>query len=217
MSDLIEVANTGLPSDDYCGNFEDDTGFTCEDALAGDPAALALYEPNSFLLTPVNAGEGTVYGIEFDLSSPLTAFGLPNTGVFANVSLLDSEVEDFAGERRFNDQSEFVYNFGFVHDLPAMQAAFGATYRKQGDAFGRIAAEEVTTSYGADLEIFLEKSFGDSFTIRAVGSNLLNGKKEEVFNKFDNIEDQLARDFDEYELESEEAGPVFQIMARYAF
>ena len=217
VSDLIEVANTGLPSDEYCSDFEDDTGFTCDDALGGDPAALALYEPNSFLLTPVNAGDGKVYGIEFDLSSPLTMLGLPNTGIFANVSLLDSEIDDFAGERRFNDQSEYVYNFGFVHDLPSLQAAFGATYRKQGDAFGRIAAEEVTTSYGADLEIFVEKSFGERFTIRAVGSNLLNGKKEEIFNKFDTIEDQLDRDFDEYELESEEAGPVFQVMARYAF
>ncbi len=217
VSDLIEVANTGLPSDEYCGDFEDDEGFTCEQALAGDPAALAVYDPNSFLLTPVNAGDGKVYGIEFDLSSPLTAFGLPNTGVFANVSFLDSEIDDFAGERRFNDQSEYVYNFGFVHDLPSLEAAFGATYRKQGDAFGRIAAEEVTTSYGADLEIFVEKSFGEAFTIRAVGSNLLNGKKEEIFNKFDTIGDQLDRDFDEYELESEEAGPVFQVMARYAF
>lgn len=217
VTDLIEVANTGLPSDEYCGNFEDDTGFTCEDALSGDLAALALYAPDSFVLTPGNTGDGKVYGVELDLSTPLTVLGMPDTGVFANVSFLDSEVEDFAGERRFNDQSEFVYNFGFVHELRSLNAAFGATYRKQGDAFGRIAAEEVTTSYGADLEVFVEKSIGDRFTIRAVGSNLLNAKKEEVFNKFDTIEDQLDRDFDEYELESEEAGPVFQIMARYAF
>lgn len=217
VSDLIEVANTGLPSDEYCGDFEDGTGFTCDDVVAGDPGAIAVFDPNSFVLTAVNAGDGKVYGIEFDLSSPLTAFGLPNTGVFANVSFLDSEIDDFAGQRRFNDQSEYVYNFGFVHDLPELEAAFGATYRKQGDAFGRIAAEEVTTSYGADLEVFVEKSFGERFTIRAVGSNLLNSKKEESFNKFDNIADQLDRDFDEYELESEEAGPVFQVMARYAF
>ncbi|RYD41514.1 MAG: TonB-dependent receptor, partial [Sphingomonadales bacterium] len=77
--------------------------------------------------------------------------------------------------------------------------------------------EEVRTTYGADLEIFVEKRFGSNFTIRAVGSNLLNGAKRETFNKFDNQEDQLDRDFDEYELESEKAGPVFQLMARYAF
>jgi hypothetical protein len=46
---------------------------------------------------------------------------------------------------------------------------------------------------------------------------LLNGAKRETFNKFTTVADQLARDFDEYELESETAGPVFQIIARYAF
>ena len=46
---------------------------------------------------------------------------------------------------------------------------------------------------------------------------VLDGKKREAFNKFDNLEDQLDRDFDEYELESEKAGPVFQLIARYAF
>ena len=51
----------------------------------------------------------------------------------------------------------------------------------------------------------------------SVGSNLLNTKKEEVFNKFDNIADQLDRDFDEFELESETAGPVYQLIARYSF
>ena len=58
---------------------------------------------------------------------------------------------------------------------------------------------------------------GDSFTIRAVGSNLLDSAKAETFNKFTTIADQIDRDFDEYELESERAGPVFQVVARYAF
>jgi len=217
VKDLIEVTNTGAPPDDYCGNFEDDEGFTCDQALAGDPAALAVYDPNSFVLTPENVGEGQIYGIEFDLSTSLIAFGMENTGVFANLSLLDSKIDDFIGERRFNSQSEYVYNFGFIQELTVYAAAFGVTYRKQGDAYERINSEEVTTSYGADLEIFVEKSIGDSFTIRAVGSNLLNASKDEIFNKFDNEIDQMDRDFDEYELESEEAGPVFQIMARYAF
>jgi hypothetical protein len=137
--------------------------------------------------------------------------------VFGNVSWLDSSIEDVFGERRFNDQSEYVYNFGFIQNLRRIDAAFGATYRKQGPAYGRFVAEEVTTTYGADLEVFVEKRIGDSFTIRAVGSNLLDGKKREVFNKFDTIEDQMNRDFDEYELESERAGPVFQLVARYAF
>lgn len=171
----------------------------------------------TFVFQPQNIGDAKVYGVEFDLSTDLGFIGLPNTGIFGNVSYLDSEVVDIFGKRRFNDQSKYVYNFGAIQDIPSFGAAFGATYRKQGTAFGRVIGEEVTTTYGADLEIFIEKRFGDSFTIRAVGSNLLNGKKREVFNKFDNIEDQIDRNFDEFELEAEEAGPVFQLIARYAF
>ncbi|MDZ4813900.1 MAG: hypothetical protein SGI99_15000 [Pseudomonadota bacterium] len=52
---------------------------------------------------------------------------------------------------------------------------------------------------------------------RLTGSNLLNARKNEFFNKFDTVADQIDRDFDEFELESEKAGPVFQLIARYAF
>lgn len=173
--------------------------------------------PGTFVYTPRNTGNGEVYGIEFDASFSLSFIGLPNTGVFGNLALLDSNITDEFGERRFNDQSKYVYNFGAIQNIPSFGAAFGATYRKQGEAFGRVVGEEVTTRYGADLEVFIEKRFGDSFTIRAVGSNLLDGTKDEDFNKFNTVADQVNRDFDEYELESERAGPVFQVVARYAF
>ncbi len=173
--------------------------------------------PGTIVYVPQNVGDGKVYGVEFDLSTDLGFLGLPDTGIFGNVSWLDSEITDPLGKRRFNGQSDYVYNIGFIQDLPKWGVAFGATHRKQGAAFDRVIGEEITTTYGSDLEIFLEKRFGKSFTVRAVGSNLLNGAKREVFNKFDDAADQLARDFDEYELESEKAGPVFQIMARYAF
>jgi iron complex outermembrane recepter protein len=189
------------------------------DPVTGNPipGSASDDEQTTFIFQPQNIGSGEVYGIEFDASFSLAFIGLKNTGVFGNLAILDSNITDFAGERRFNDQSEYVYNFGAIQNLPDFGAAFGATYRKQGTAFGRVIAEEVTTRYGADLEIFVEKRFGDSFTIRAVGSNLLDGTKDEVFNKFDNVADQLDRNFDEYEIESERAGPVFQVVARYAF
>ncbi len=171
----------------------------------------------TFIYTPRNTGSGEVYGIEFDASFSLAFIGLPDTGVFGNLALLDSTITDEFGERRFNDQSKYVYNFGAIQNLPDFGAAFGATYRKQGAAYGRVVGEEVTTRYGADLEIFVEKRFGDSFTIRAVGLNVLDGTKDEDFNKFNTIAEQNGRDFDEYELESERAGPVFQVVARYAF
>jgi outer membrane receptor protein involved in Fe transport len=173
--------------------------------------------PGTFIESIDNVGDGQVYGVEFDLSTPLDFIGMETTGVFLNASWLDSRVEDVLGERRFNDQSDYVVNFGFTHDIPTWGAAFGATYRKQGDAFGRVYAEEVSTSYGADLEVFIEKQIFSNTVIRLTGSNLLDSSKDEVFDKFNDQVDQIARDYDEYELETESAGPVYQLVMRVAF
>lgn len=190
ITDLIEEVNTGLEGSEG---------------------------PGTFIYTVDNVGDGTVYGIEFDLSTPLDFIGMDSTGVFLNYSWLDSEITDFAGERRFNGQSDFVFSAGFTQDLPTWGAAFGATYRKQGDAYDRVLAEEVRTAYGEDLEVFIEKQIGENIVVRLTGSNLLDASKDEVFDKFDNVADQLARDYDEYEIETESAGPVYQLVMRIAF
>lgn len=193
VKNLVELANTGVPGS------EDDP------------------DNRAWVYQPRNTGDGEVWGIEFDMSTSLSFLGLPDTGIFGNLALIDSSIKDEFGERRFNGQSEYVYNVGFIQNLPSFGAAFGASYRKQGAAYDRVIGEEVTTTYGADLEVFVEKRFGKTFTLRAVGSNLLNGSKDEAFNKFNTVGEQIDRDFDEYELESEKAGPVFQVVARYAF
>ena len=216
VKNLIELVNTGQWSEDAQDNYEDDL----EEFLADNPGATEddfEFDPESWLFTSANIGDGKVYGIEFDLSTPLTALGMPNTGVFLNYSYLDSKVTDIIGERRFNDQARSVYNIGFIQDLPSLAASFGATYRKQGDAFSRILAEEVTVSYGDDLEVFVEKRFGQTLSLRLSAANLLDASKDEVFHKFDNQVDQIDRDYDEYELETEEAGPSYQLVMRWAF
>ncbi len=190
ISDLIEVASTG------------------EEGSEGE---------GTLVLQPRNTGDGTVWGVEFDLSTPLTAVGLENTGVFFNYSWLDSEIEDVFGERQFNDQSDYVLNAGFIHEIPAWGASFGVTWRKQGAALGRIVGEEVETTYGADVEAFVEKRFGEQFTLRLTGSNLGDASKDERFRKFNTIAEQFDLDYDEYELETETGGPVYQLVARYAF
>ena len=88
---------------------------------------------------------------------PLTAWGLEHTGVFLNATWLDSRIEDALGSRRFNDQPRSVFNVGFIQDLPALNSSFGVTYREQGDAFSRVVSEEVRTTYGPDLEFFVER------------------------------------------------------------
>jgi TonB-dependent receptor len=176
-------------------------------------------EGSGFVLTPSNVGNGSVMGVEIDLSTPLTFVGMENTGVFMNYSWLDSEVTDLVtGEkRRFNDQAEFVFNIGFIHDIVEWGTSFGSSYRLQGDQFNRILGETVETTYGADLEVFVEQRFGERFVLRLTGSNLLNAKKDETFFKYDTQADQLVNAFDEFELESEQSGPVFQLVGRYAF
>lgn len=190
VSDLIEVVNTGVEGSEG---------------------------PGTYVLQAVNAGDGQVWGAEFDLSTPLAAFGLEHTGVFLNYSWLDSEITDGFGKRRFNDQAESVLNVGFIQDLPSLAASFGVTYRKQGDAYGRIVGEEISTRYGADLEAFLEKRIGADWTLRLTGSNLLNASKDETFDKFVTIADQIDRSYDEYEIETEQGGRVYQLVARYSF
>ena len=210
ITDLIELTNTGEFSDEAQGNYDDaiEDGATPEEAEG---------ELTSFILTAENVGDGQVWGIEFDMSTPLDFIGMEHTGVFLNYSWLDSSVDDFMGDRRFNSQSDYVFNVGFTQDIPTWGAAFGATYRKQGDAESRIIGEEVVTSYGGDLEIFVEKQVASNVVIRLTGSNLLDSSKDEVFDKFNTIEDQIDRDYDEYEIETEKSGPWFQVVARMAF
>lgn len=190
VQDLIELVNTG------------------EEGSAG---------PGTFVYTVRNSGDGKVWGAELDLSTPLTALGLPETGVFFNYSALDSETEDFMGKRRFNNQAKSLYNIGFIQNLPSLESSFGASYRKQGEAKSRMLNEEITTTYGADLEVFVEKRLGRNFSLRLSGANLLDAEKKEVFHKFASEQDQKDRVHDEYEIETEKAGPRIQVVGRWAF
>lgn len=198
VQDVIEIFNTGENTEDYL----DDPGD---------------FDAPVFIYSARNTGDGQVWGAELDVSTPLTFVGLPNTGLFLNYSWLDSEIQDEFGTRRFNNQAEYVFNAGFIHDIPSWATSFGATYREQGEARSRIVTEEGLISYGPDLEVFIERRFGERFSLRLTGSNLLDASKDEVFDKFITEDFQRLRLYDEYELETETTGPVYQLVARYAF
>lgn len=51
---------------------------------------------------------------------------------------------------------------------------------------------------------------------RLTGSNLLDRSKDEVFDKFADRADQTTRTCDQYELETESAGPVSPVVMRLA-
>src|SRR5690606_37604760 len=107
VKNLIEVVNTGDPSGEMLDVWdelvEDGDYATVEEAMAAEPA-------ESWVFTSANVGDGKVYGAEFDLSTPLSAFGMEDTGVFLNYSYVKSDVKDFLGTRRFNNQARSAFN-----------------------------------------------------------------------------------------------------------
>ncbi len=189
ISDVIELAGTGETTDD---DFD-----------------IVQYR---------NAGDGKLWGVELDLSTSLSFVGLEHTGIFLNYSWLDSEIFDvnLNRDRRFNGQPDYVVNVGFIQDLPPLGAAFGVTYREQGEAFESFLGETVLTSYDGDLEAFIEKRFGN-FVLRLTGYNLLDQEKFEDIRAFESAADQAAGLVDSYEIEREQSGPVYQLIGRVAF
>lgn len=196
VTDVIELVNTG------------------EDTEAGG----SVYEA-------ANIGDGETWGVEFDLSLPLDFAGLPDTGLFANYTWLDSSITDpFTGEdRRFNNQPAHVYNVGFIQTIPSWDASFGASLSGRSDATESSLDETVELRYGQDLEAFVEKRFADRYVLRFTASNLLDRKKEEDFRFYDgdSVDEILAAraagEVDESELESERSGILFQVTLRAAF
>ncbi len=104
-----------------------------------------------------------------------------------------------------------------MHTVPTWNASFGASLYDRDMGYETGLDEDVTVDYDPDLEAFVEKRFGKNLSVRLTAANLLDASKDEVFHKFDTIDDQLARDHDEYELETEEAGPSYQLVMRWAF
>ncbi len=187
--------------------------------------AIGEAEAGGQLFTPRNIGDGQVWGIEVDLSTPLGFVGLPDTGLFANYTYLDSETRDpFTLEnRRFNNQPHHVYNLGVIQTLRTVDASFGATISGRSKALESNFDETIELTYTPDLEAFVEKRIGRNFVIRATASNLLNRSKRELFRKYggDSFDEILANraagDLDEFELERERSGRLFQVTLRAAF
>ena len=201
VNDLIGIVNTGLPAD------PDDPG---------NGGNVFTYE---------NTGSGRVYGIEFDLSTPLGFIGLEHTGLFANYTRLWSTRTDPTTDLRasFNGQPSYVYNFGLTQDIPGLGASFGFSYRKQGRSSSLFFGEEEFQEYGGNLEAFIEKRIGRSFVLRLTGNNLLDARSLQWERNFDGdtgaeiLENQRAGNVDGYEVEFEDTSPQVTVTARLVF
>lgn len=175
--------------------------------------------------TPRNIGDGKTWGAEIDFSMPVKLFGFGQTGLFANYTYLDSEtIDPFTREkRRFNNQPHHVYNAGFIQNVDPVDMSFGATVSGRSEAFESNFDEVIWLRYEPDLEAFVEKRIGKNFVLRASVQNILDRQKKEDFRKFDGdslteiLADRRAGKLDEYEIEREQAGQLFQVTLRAAF
>jgi len=172
-----------------------------------------------------NPNEGKIWGVEFDISSPL-AFVSPNFHVFANYTWIDSEIRDanvnFPVDRQFSLQPEFIYNVGFDHALPGIGFTYGMSYQQLGKAeeWVNVSAEakEVTeVEYDGNLEVFFEKKLADRFVVRLAAQNLLDAKKDEIQGIFESVE-QLEAGTPEARIHAiEESDPVYILTFRGTF
>jgi outer membrane receptor for ferrienterochelin and colicins len=163
-----------------------------------------------------NFGDGIAYGAEFDFSAPLSIMGLDDTTVFANLTLLDSEVTDpvTGDKRRFRDQPDYIYNVGVIQLLPKWNSTMGVSYNKRGASYAYDYAEIEKVEYDGNLEAFFEKRVSDSFVIRLTASNLLDAEKVEYKDAYD---PNLNGSYDGTEIETERSGRLFMLSARAAF
>ncbi len=197
ISDLIQLVGLG-PN----GLEEDDDG----DLIIGDAFTFA------------NVGDAFAAGFEFDISTPLTFFGLPTTGIFANFTLLRSQAKNaFVGleEVRINDQPTYVYNVGATHDFENAGVTMGFSYQRQGRATSTFIDEIQTQDNTANLEAFIEKRVTDWLVVRLSGSNLLDAETLQAEENFDGP--ITAGDLDNFEIEREEAQRRLQLTIRAAF
>jgi len=196
VSDLISLINTGTPS--------------------GGGGFVYSYD---------NLGDGTVWGWEIDISTPLDFIGLPETGFFANYTDLNSErVDPFTGiTTTFNAQPEFVYNYGITHNIPSWNTSFGFSYREQGMSRSLFLGEIEDQWYDGNLEVFVEHRLTESMVIRLVGNNLLDADSIQSEKNFDGdsaieLRDaMLANDVDEFEIERENSSPTILVTLRAVF
>lgn len=186
-----------------------------------EDAGVGVAPDGGILFSYDNTGDGSLWGIEFDLNKPLS----DNTGFFANLTLLDSEITDqFTGkERRFRDQSNYIYNLGITHNVPEWNASMGFSYQKQGDSLSVDIDRDVELSYDGNLEVFIEKRLGKDYVLRLTGTNLLNAHKIERFDNYagdsaaEILENHINGNIDELETEDERASRMITLTFRAYF
>lgn len=166
-----------------------------------------------------NVGDGEIYGVEADFSAPLTMVGLDRTALFVNGTLLESEVYDEIAQtnREFTRTPEWIYNVGFNQGFGHGWTA-GASFKATDEIRDTEAAEITKQKMEPFLEAFVEKRFvGEKVVVRLVGVNLLDRAKIERKWNYGSIQNRIDNNPEDREIESEQRGRTFRLVARIKF
>jgi iron complex outermembrane receptor protein len=125
-----------------------------------------------YLARPYNAGNGQLWGSEFELKKSLDAL-VEGLGIFANATYQDSTITVNGLTRPIKQTSNFLYNIGVDHTLKEYRITYGAAYRYVGgydDPIDENGFSESQKGYGV-FDLYATKRLNPTFKL---GLNLKN-------------------------------------------
>lgn len=125
-----------------------------------------------YVQRPCNAGNGQLWGSEFELKKSLDAV-VDGLGIFANATYQDSSLTVNGVTRPIKQTSNFLYNIGVDHTLKAYRMTYGAAYRYVGgydDPIDENGIAESQKGYGV-FDLYATKRLNSTFKL---GLNLKN-------------------------------------------
>jgi len=172
-----------------------------------DPIELSFFRSISGQFTPLNLGDATVLGGEFEIRKSLDFIaGLDNFSVNTNISVIDSKQSFSAAEesarsdnlrdgetlgdsRQLQGQSPLLVNFSLNYDNDDSGWQAGLFYNVQGktlEIVGNADIPDVYTKPFHNLRLNFSKAFGknqrNKLTLKF--SNILNDDLESVYQSF---------------------------------
>jgi len=147
----------------------------------------ATTDPARAISAVGNVGSGLRWGVYNNASTRLTALGLSDAIVSAELNLFDSTIQDpFLGvDRRFNSRGRA--SLGFRHDVVALGLNYGIDYTHH--FHGGQYDVDITTITRNDnqpaLNLFVSKVLFDDFTFRLESDNTLGQSRCMERQRFD--------------------------------
>lgn len=133
-----------------------------------------VLESGRYVQTSRNAGDGNLYGAEFEARVPLKFANLPNLTLWGNATVLRSELTDpLTGQtRRFAEQPDLLTNIGLDYYVESWRTTFGLNYNRVYSYSQNIASLAAGSTPGTPVLQYTETEFNAlnklDFSVRTV-------------------------------------------------